>query len=338
MKAIVLQQPGKFETITKPMPQQPLEGEVLLKTKSISICGTDLHAYKGRQPFFSYPRILGHEIAAEVVAIGADVTHVKPGDLCTIEPYRNAVIDQAVKRGKTTCGSQLTVLGVHEDGALQEYFIYKGENVHQANGLSSDQAVIVEPFAIGSHAVERAEVTAADLVLVVGTGPIGITVIAMAGLKGAKVIAVDVNEHRLAYVKETFPTTETLLLSNHTIGDIQSLLHGDLPTIVIDASGNKSSMEKSFEYVAAGGTIVFVGLFLGDIVFNDPNFHRKELTVKASRVATAEDFKKVIAGFKDGTINTAGYLTHRIAFDDLTTDFEKLYLPEENVIKAVVDF
>jgi 2-desacetyl-2-hydroxyethyl bacteriochlorophyllide A dehydrogenase len=338
MKAIILQQPGKFEAITKPMPEQPLKGEVLMKVKNISICGTDLHAYKGRQPFFSYPRILGHEIAAEVVAVGEGIVHVKPGDLCSIEPYRNALIDQAVKRGKTTCGSQLTVLGVHEDGALQEYFIYNGENVHQANGLSADQAAIVEPYAIGTHAVERAEVTADDLVLVVGTGPIGITVIAMACLKGAKVIALDVNLHRLGYVKEQFPTTETLLLSDNTLNDIQSLLHNDLPTIVIDATGNKDSMEKSFDYVAAGGTIVFVGLFQGDVVFNDPNFHRKELTIRASRAATSEDFKRVIAGFKDGTINTAGYITHRIAFDDLINDFEKLYLPKENVIKAIVDF
>jgi len=338
MKAIILQQPGKFEAITKPMPRQPLQGEVLMKVKNVSICGTDLHAYKGRQPFFSYPRILGHEIAAEVVAIGAGITHVKLGDLCSIEPYRNALIDQAVKRGKTTCGSQLTVLGVHEDGALQEYFIYAGENVHQANDLTPDQVAIVEPFAIGSHAVERAEVMTDDLVLVVGAGPIGIAVIAMACLKGAKVIVLDVNAHRLAYVKTQFPRTETLLLTENIIDDIRNLLDDDLPTVVIDASGNKSSMEKSFEYVAAGGTIVFVGLFQGDVVFNDPNFHRKELTVRASRAATSEDFKKVIAGFKDGTINTDGYITHRIAFDDLVNDFERLYLPTENVIKAIIDF
>ncbi|WP_316793346.1 zinc-binding alcohol dehydrogenase family protein [Pedobacter frigoris] len=338
MKAIILKEPGKFEAIVKPLPHLPEEGEVLMKIKHISICGTDLHAYKGKQPFFSYPRILGHEIAAEVVAIGEGITHLKPGDLCSIEPYRNAAVDQAVRRGKTTCGSKLTVLGVHEDGALQEYFIYQGEKVHNANGLTPDQAAIVEPFAIGSHAVERAEITADDLVLVVGTGPIGITVIAMASLKGAKVIALDVNTHRLAYVKENFASTKTLLLNDNILNELQHLLDGDLPTVVIDASGNKNSMEKSFEYVAAGGTIVFVGLFQGDVVFNDPNFHRKELTVRASRAATAEDFIKVIAGFKNGTINTRGYITHRIAFDHLINDFKKLYLPEENVIKAIIDF
>ncbi|WP_316843829.1 zinc-binding alcohol dehydrogenase family protein [Pedobacter psychrodurus] len=338
MKAIVLQQPGKFETILKPMPNQPGKGEVLMKVKNISICGTDLHAYRGKQPFFSYPRILGHEIAAEVVAIGEGITHLKPGDLCSIEPYRNAMIDQAVRRGRATCGSQLTVLGVHEDGALQEYFIYAGENVHEANGLTPDQVAIVEPFAIGSHAVERAEVTAEDIVLVVGIGPIGIAAIAMADLKGAKLIALDLNKHRLGYIKENYPAVQTILLSENVINDIQNLLGNDLPTVVIDASGNKNSMEKSFDYAAAGGTIVFVGLFQGDVVFNDPNFHRKELNVKASRAATSEDFRKVIAGFKSGVINTSGYITHRIAFNDLVDEFERLYLPEENVIKAIIDF
>lgn len=338
MKAIILLEPGKFKVITKPDRQQPGEGEVLMKIKKISICGTDLHAYLGRQPFFAYPRILGHEIAAEVMAIGEGIGHLKPGDLCSIEPYRNAVIDQAVKRGKTTCGSKLTVLGVHEDGALQEYFIYRGENIHQANGLTTDQAAIVEPFAIGSHAVERAEITPDDLILVVGVGPIGISVVAMAGLKGAKVIALDVNEHRLIYIKENFPNTEILLLSDNVIHELQNMLNGDLPTVVFDASGNKSSMEKNFEYVAAGGTVVFVGLFEGDIVFNDPNFHRKELTLMASRAAKSEDFKKVIAGFKSGSINTKGYITHRIDFDNLINEFDKLYRPEEKVIKAIIDF
>jgi len=337
MKAIILQEPGKFEVVTREMPGQPGDDEVLLKIKNISICGTDLHAYKGQQPFFSYPRILGHEIAAKVIDVGAAVTHLKPGDLCSIEPYRNAEIDQAVKRGKTTCGGKLTVLGVHEDGALQEYFVYRAENVHPANGLTADQAAIVEPFAIGSHAVERAEVVAEDIVLVVGAGPIGITVMAMAGLTGARIIALDVNTHRLGYVKENFPATDTLLLKDNILDELRNLLNGDLPTVVIDATGNKNSMERNFEYVAAGGTIVFVGLFQGDVVFNDPNFHRKEITLKASRAAKSVDFKKVIACFKDGRINTSGYITHRIAFDHLIDEFEKLYRPEENVIKAIVD-
>ncbi len=338
MKAILLTKPGEFEVIQKDEPGKPASGEVRLKIKSLAICGTDLHAFAGNQPFFSYPRILGHELAAEVVETGSGVNHLKPGDLCAVEPYRNAVVDQAVKRGRTTCGSKLTVLGVHEDGGLQEYINYPADRVHQTNGLHVDQITVIEPLAIGSRAVERADVTPKDIVLVVGVGPIGIAVIMMARLKGARIIALDTNIDRLGYVKQKFPETEQIVLSERVVDDISELLAGDLPTIVIDATGNKTSMLHSFEYVAAGGTIVFVGLFQGDVVFNDPSFHRKELTLKASRAATGDDFRKIIRLMKAGLIDIEGYITHRIAFDAFIESFPKLLLPEEKLIKAIVDY
>ena len=124
MQAILLEQPGNLKRITKEHPGKPGPDEVLLKMKMLGICGTDLHAFHGNQPFFAYPRILGHEIAAEVVETGKEVTHLQVGDLCTIIPYRNTGEDQAVRRGKSNCGSTLKVFGVHEDGAMQEYFLY----------------------------------------------------------------------------------------------------------------------------------------------------------------------------------------------------------------------
>ncbi|WP_316837313.1 zinc-binding alcohol dehydrogenase family protein [Pedobacter nutrimenti] len=338
MKAIVLKHPGQFEAFTKAQPTAPGDEEVLLKIKNISICGTDLHAFNGKQPFFSYPRILGHEIAAEIVAIGKNVQHLKVGDSCTVEPYRNPIADQAVKKGKTNCGSKLTVLGVHEDGAMQEYITYLAANIHVTNGLPADQVSLVEPFAIGSHAVERAQLNPTDNLLVIGAGPIGLGIIAIARLEGVKIVVLDVNQNRLDFAKQKFPEIETLKLNDTITEDLEQLLDGDLPTVVFDATGNKTSMQNAFGYVAAGGTVVFVGLFVGEVTFDDPNFHRKEITLKASRSARAVDFKKVINLFKANLIDTTGYITHRIKFDDLITEFEKLYLPEENVIKAIIDF
>ena len=337
MKAIILNKPGQFENITKPQPASPAEGEVLLKIKHVSICGADLHAYNGKQPFFNYPRILGHEIAAEVVEVGSGVENIQPGDSCTVEPYRNLAIDQAVKKGKTNCGSKLTVLGVHEDGAMQEYITYFASNVHVTNELPAEQVSLVEPFAIGAHAVERAELSHSDTVLVIGAGPIGLGIIALARLEGAKIVLLDVKKNTPDFAKQKFPEIKTLLLSDTVIEDLQKIFGGDLPTVIFDATGNKTSMQNSFNYVAAGGTIVFVGLFVGEVVFDDPNFHRKEITLKASRSARARDFVKVISLLKAGLIDTSGYITHRIPFDDLTKEFEKLYLPEENVIKEIIN-
>ena len=338
MKAIVLEQPGELKRITKAPPGNPGAGKVLLKVRRLGVCGTDLHAYKGRQPFFSYPRILGHEIAAEVVALGDGVTHLTVGDVCAVMPYRNTSQDQAVRRGKTHCGDHVRVLGVHEDGAMQEYLLYGADHVFPANGLSLDQLAVIEPLAIGSHAIERGEVKPDDLVLVVGAGPIGIAAIQMGQFKAARILALDLNQRRLDYVAKKFPGVDTLPVSDSVVGELERLLGGDLPTVVIDATGNKASMEKCFEYVAPGGTVVYVGLFLGDISFDDPYFQKKELTLKTSRNAYPEDFTKIIRLMRTGLLDIDGYVTHRLHFDTLTETFTSLYDPQNEVIKAVIEF
>lgn len=338
MKAIVLEEPGKFQKIEKDYPQEPKANEVLLKMRRLGVCGTDLHAYNGKQPFFSYPRILGHEIAAEVIAIGSEVGHLKIGDVCAVMPYHNKVEDQAVRRGKTNCGSSLSVFGVHEDGAMQEFITYPAHLVFPANELSLDQIAMIEPLAIGSHAVERAGIQPEDIVLVVGAGPIGIGTVAMALLKAAKVLVLDMNQNRLDYISKKFPSVETIQLNNDVENSLKILLNGDLPTVILDATGNKESMQKCLEYVASSGTIVYIGLFIGDITFHDPLFHRKEITLKSSRNAVATDFTKLIRLLKAGLVNIDGYITHRLPFDTIHETFTKLYLPEEQVIKAVIEF
>ena len=336
MESIVLKNPGELIRIRKDHPGKPDRGEVLLKVKRLGVCGTDLHAYNAKQPFFTYPRILGHEIAAEVIELGEGVSHLKIGDYCTIMPYRNTIIDQAVKRGKTNCGSGLSVFGVHEDGAMQEFFIYNADLVFQANGLSLDLISIIEPIAIGSHAIERAEVTPNDIVLIIGAGPIGIAVLAMGLLKSSRMVVLDTNQLRLDFVSHKYPGVITLLADENVVDDLKTNLSGDLPTIVIDATGNKESMENCFEYVSPGGTIVYVGLFIGDIVFHDPYFHRKEITLKSTRNAVADDFRKIIGLLTSGALNMEGYITHRLAFENLEETFTSLYSP--GVIKAVIEY
>jgi 2-desacetyl-2-hydroxyethyl bacteriochlorophyllide A dehydrogenase len=338
MKAIVLEEPKKFKQIEVEYPKSPASHEVLLKIKRLGVCGTDLHAFNGKQPFFTYPRILGHEIAAEVIEIGSDVKHLKIGDLCAVMPYRNEIEDQSVRRGKTNCGTSLKVLGVHEDGAMQEFIKYPAHLVYPANELSLDQIAMIEPLAIGSHAVERADIKPDDIVLIIGAGPIGIGTVAMALLKAAKVMVLDINQNRLDFINQKFPSVETIHLNDSVEATLKGRLNGDLPTIILDATGNKASMEKCLEYIAPSGTIVYIGLFIGDVNFHDPLFHKKEVTLKASRNAVATDFEKLIRVLKAGLVNIDGLVTHRLAFDTLQESFTKLYLPEEKVIKAMIEF
>ena len=338
MNAIILETPGTLKKITKPRPPKPAPRQVLLKMKRLGVCGTDLHAFKGNQPFFTYPRILGHEIAAQAIEVGDQVTHIKKGDLCTVIPYRNKEPDQATKRGKTNCGSALSVFGVHEDGAMQEYITYPAELVFPANELTLDQIAMIEPLAIGSHAVERADIHPEDIVLVIGAGPIGIGAIAMALLKSAKIMVLDTNENRLEYVAQKFPSVTCLTLNNSVVDTLKTTLNGDLPTIILDATGNKESMQNCLEYIAFGGTIVYIGLFIGDLQFHDPLFHRKEITIRASRNALPTDFAKLIRLLQANLINLDGYITHRLPFQTLTETFTSLYHPDRPLIKAIIEF
>jgi 2-desacetyl-2-hydroxyethyl bacteriochlorophyllide A dehydrogenase len=338
MKALILEEPKKIKQVEIDKPESPLAHEVLLKIRQLGVCGTDLHAYNGKQPFFTYPRILGHEIAAEVVEVGVDVKHLKIGDLCSVNPGINRIEDQAVRRGKTNCGTSLSLIGVHEDGAMQEYINHPADLVFPANGLTLDQISMIEPLAIGSHAVERADIKPEDIVLIIGAGPIGIGTVSMALLKSAKVMILDMNQNRLDFISQKFPSVDTILLNDSVENSLKEKLDGDLPTVILDATGNKTSMENCINLIAPSGTVVYIGLFTGDVTFHDPLFHKKEVTLKASRNAVATDFIKLIRLLKGGLVNIDGLITHRISFDSLIENWDKLYLPEEKVIKAVIEF
>ncbi len=338
MKYIVLEKPGEFKLKDKEYDLNLSPDQVLLKVHRIGICGTDLHAFEGNQPFFTFPRILGHELGLEVVEIGEDVTNVSVGDKCTLEPYKTPnPNDQAVRRGKTNCAENISVFGVHEDGGMREYFKYPAKYIHKSLVLSYEQLALVEPLCIGCHAVNRAGVKETDTVLVVGIGPIGLSAIQFAESKGAKVAALEMNANRISFCRNTLGIECIKAPDDDLEKTIREHFDGDLPTVVLDATGNKNSMSKSFEYVAHGGVLVFIGLFQGDLCFHDPYFHKKELTLMSSRNALSSDFDEVIAAIEKGKIDTTPWITHRSPFDDMIQNFDDWLKPESKVIKAMVE-
>ncbi|MFN3381299.1 MAG: zinc-binding alcohol dehydrogenase family protein [Runella zeae] len=338
MKTLILNTPGQFSYTDTDIDTSLQPHEVLIKIHRIGICGTDYHAYRGKQPFFSYPRILGHELGAEIIALGADVTSLHVGDKVAVEPYLHCGKCQACKSGKTNCCEQIKVLGVHTDGGMRELIKVPASKVYPSKTLSYEQLALVETLGIGSHAVNRAQVQAHDLVLVIGAGPIGLSVIQFAKLKGAKVAVLDMNASRLAFCVQQLGVDTTILLQNESpLDDIRQAFAGDLPTAVFDATGNPTSMMQAFKYLSHGGRLTFVGLFQGDVTFNDPEFHRREVTLLASRNALPEDFRSIIAAMENGTLDTRPWISHRIAFDQLIDTFDELLKPESNVIKAVIE-
>lgn len=334
MKVLVCTEPGNLSYTTKEMPQlQP--GHTLLKIKRIGICGTDLHAFDGTQPYFTYPRILGHELAAEIVA--SEGNDFKAGNQVTVIPYLNCGKCLACRSGKTNCCSAIQVLGVHTDGGMAEYIQVPTRLLLHSQGLSLDELALVEPLAIGAHGVRRADVKKGEYVLVIGAGPIGLGAMEFARIAGGKVIALDINPQRLAFCKDRLKVDHTInALTDDVTAQLQEITGGDMPTVVIDATGNQKAINNAFRYMAHGARFVLIGLQKGEISFSHPEFHKREATLMSSRNATREDFDLVMSAMKNKLVDPANYITHRVSFDDVATEFKSWLDPANGVIKCMV--
>ena len=310
-----------------------------MRVHRVGVCGTDLHAYRGKQPFFSYPRILGHELGIEVIEVNPIPNNQSPitsGDHCSVEPYLNCGHCIACRTGKTNCCTSLHVLGVHSDGGMREYITLPMHKLHKSATLSYEQLALIETLGIGAHAVDRAQLRADEFVLVIGAGPIGLSAIQFAQLITPNVIAMDISEQRLAFCAQQLHVPHLVRADQDPLKQIEAITHGDLPTAVFDATGNINSMNGAFQYVAHGGKLIFVGLAQADVTFNDPFFHRREITLFASRNALSKDFPRIIQLVESGQIDTRPWITHRASMDDMIGQFDGWLKPESGVIKAVV--
>ncbi|WNH11926.1 zinc-binding alcohol dehydrogenase family protein [Thalassobellus suaedae] len=335
MKYIVCEKPGEFLLKEKEAPVRK-EGEALLQINKVGICGTDLHAYGGNQAFFTYPRILGHELASVVLEIGENPKGIKAGDNVVVMPYVSCGECIACRNGKTNCCTNIKVLGIHTDGGMQEQITVPDNILLPANNLSDDQMAIVEPLAIGAHAVRRAAIKKGEFVVVVGCGPIGIGIMKLAQIEGAKVIALDMNEGRLKYAKDSIGVDYIVNVGKDPVKQIEDITNGDMATVVFDASGNKFALEACPDYMSHGGRFVLVGLSKGELTYTHPKVHAKEMTLMCSRNATTEDFEHVISVLDQ--FPTESFITHNVPFTEMINHFDSWLKPETGVIKATVNF
>ena len=336
MKTIVCQQPGTF-TLEDVSPPEAGDGEALLRIHRIGICGTDLHAYQGNQAFFTYPRVLGHELSAEIVSIAPNDRGLHPGDRVIVMPYMYCNNCPACRSGKTNCCRNMSVLGVHVDGGMREEIAVRSDLLLPAGTLSHDEIAVVEPLAIGAHALRRANVGPADTVVVVGCGPIGIGIMALGAILGCRIIALDTNPDRLAFVRDAIGIAEVVQVGEDAVAQVDAITGGDMARVVIDATGNRRALESGHRYMAHGGTYVLVGLSKGELTFQHPEIHAKEASLLCSRNATPADFTWVKDILESGRFPTDKYITHRVAFDDMIPRFPDWLDPESGVIKAMVE-
>jgi 2-desacetyl-2-hydroxyethyl bacteriochlorophyllide A dehydrogenase len=339
MKALQLERPERWLSIDLPEPPAPGPGEALLRVHRVGVCGTDLSGYLGKMPFFSYPRIPGHELGVEVLAVGEGVTNVKPGDRCSVEPYLNCQECYACRRGFTNCCEQNKTLGVMCDGGLAERIALPARKLHLASRLTTEQCALVETLAIGCHAVDRSGAKAGEHVLIIGAGPIGLSALEFAKLSGAKPIVMDISETRLAFVREKMGVPDTVVAhgDQSDIDALSAITNGQLADVVVDATGNNQSMVRALELTSFAGRVVFVGITQKNLDLpHAPVLHRRELTLMASRNAPTRDFPRIIQLIEEGRIDTQPWITHHASMEEVPDVFPTWLKPETGVIKAVI--
>jgi threonine dehydrogenase-like Zn-dependent dehydrogenase len=298
MSAIILERPGVVVERAMPTAREPLgPGQVRVNIQRVGLCGTDYHAFHGEQPFFTYPRALGHELGGTVQAVGEGVA-LPVGAEVAIIPYLPCGHCRACQSGQSNCCRNLSVLGVHQDGGLMTSLVLDQAHVFYDPALDGEHLVAIEPFAIGAHAVARAEITAGTRVAVIGAGPIGIAVMTRLEGLGAKIGLVEASPERVRLAQEHLNQL-WVLSAGHPVESVQEFFGPDLAEVVFDATGSPTSMQRSIELAGPGGQVVWVGITPMAVPLSDPLLHQRELTLKASRNATRTDFHTVAAMMRD---------------------------------------
>lgn len=335
MKQITLSKPHHFNINQVEIPILNKE-EVLIQIKSVGICGTDIHAFHGHQPYFSYPRVLGHELSGIIVDAKTDDNSLL-GQSVSVLPYLSCGKCNSCIRGKTNCCAHLKVMGVHVDGGFGEYLSVPVANIMVGQEtISFDHLSMVEPLSVSYHGIKRAEISEKDWIIIFGAGPIGIGAILFAKSKTNKIILIDINQKRINYCKSILGIEHSFNGNDETLFEqIKDLTNGHFADIIIDATGNKKSIQQQLTFLGHGGKWILIGLQREDLRINHPEFHKREATLMSSRNATKNDFEQVINRICKKEINPALLITHTLDFDEVVSNFSTL-IENSSLIKGII--
>ncbi len=284
------------------------------------MCGTDLHIFEGTQPYFEYPRVIGHELAGEIAAV-AGPSRFCVGQPVAVLPYLTCGQCVACRRGKPNCCQRANVIGVHSDGGFADWLAVPEDNLVDAEGVDFDQAAMVEFLAIGAHAARRGAIERGQKVAVVGAGPIGLATAIFVRSLGGAVTMLDTRADRLAFARDAIGLDQTIEAGEGAGERCSALTGGDFFDCVFDCTGSPKAMNAGFSLVAHGGAYVLVSIVLGDVTFADPEFHKREVTLLGSRNATRTDFDTVLAAIRSGAIPSKVLATHRATLEEAARAF-----------------
>jgi 2-desacetyl-2-hydroxyethyl bacteriochlorophyllide A dehydrogenase len=331
MKTATLQQPGAFSIGETTRPSAPGPGEALVRVLTVGICGTDLHAFEGTQPFFNYPRILGHELAVEIVAVGDGVDGLRPGDRCAVNPYMTCGACAACRAGKTNCCAKMCVVGVHVDGGMRDVILLPAKQLYKVEKLPTVQIPLVETLGVGIHAVGRSGAQQGERAIVLGAGPIGLSVIEFLRVAGADVGVVEKMPERL-----DFAVKHHGLRRNYPSHD--EARQEEPSSLVFDCTGDRESMENAIHLLQQGGKLVFVGLVNERLSIFDPDLHRREATILASRNSTPPEHHRVLDLMECGQIDVSDWPMECASPERMSERFPLWLRREAGIVKAVVEW
>lgn len=335
MKQVTLIKPYEFEDRDVEIPILK-KGELLVQIKNIGICGTDIHAFHGDQPYFSYPRVLGHELSGIIVDAKIDNKSLI-GKPVSVLPYLSCGKCNSCLKGKTNCCANLHVMGVHVDGGFREYLSVPEDNIMVGkNETNLEHLSMVEPLSISYHGIMRADILENDWVIIFGAGPIGIGALMFAKSKTNNIILIDINQNRITYCKSILGIEHSFNGNDETLfEEIKELTNGHFADIVIDATGNKKSIQQQLRFLGHGGKWILIGLQREDLHINHPEFHKREATLMSSRNATKHDFKQVMDKIDNKEIDPALLITHTLDFEEVVNSFSS-FIVDQTLIKGII--
>ena len=335
MKQITLIKPYEFEERDVEIPILK-KGELLVQIKNIGICGTDIHAFHGNQPYFSYPRVLGHELSGIIVDAKIDNNSLL-GKPVSVLPYLSCGKCNSCVRGKTNCCSQLKVMGVHVDGGFCDYISIPEDNIMVGREETDlEHLSMVEPLSISYHGIMRADILENDWVIIFGAGPIGMGAILFAKSKTDKIILIDINQNRITYCKSILGIEHSFNGNDETLLEqIKELTNGHFADIVIDATGNKKSIQQQLTFLGHGGKWILIGLQREDLHINHPEFHKREATLMSSRNATKHDFEQVMNKIDKKEIDPVLLITNTLDFKEVVNSFST-FIGDQSLIKGII--
>jgi 2-desacetyl-2-hydroxyethyl bacteriochlorophyllide A dehydrogenase len=338
MKAIQISEPSVMKVIDIAKPEMGND-EVLLRIKYVGFCGSDLNTFRGGNPMVKMPVVPGHEVGAEIVSVGNNVPEsLKPGMIVTVNPYTNCGKCASCRNGRVNACQYNETLGVQRWGAMCEYLVLPWEKIIPAGDLTPRTCALIEPMSVGFHAINRAQVTDIDVVMVIGCGMVGMGAVVRAALRGATVIAADIDDEKLALAREMGATYTVNTITEDAHARLQEITAGFGPDVVIEAVGSVPTYQMAVNEVAFTGRVVCIGYAKSEVSFQTKYFVQKELDIRGSRNAQPSDFRAVIRYLQRGTCPLDCLISSVVKPEDALAAMQKWAEAPGKVFRILVDF